>query len=79
MGQPKLHSFIESCMNTSSGFVLGYVSNILLFPLFGIHISVAATFWYTMILTVISVVRGYVWRRIFNHRQVQNNQRMTTL
>lgn len=59
-------SFVESWANIVVGFTINYVANLLIFPLFGMHISLAANFLMGLIYTAISLVRSYVLRRSFN-------------
>lgn len=66
MSQTRLSSFIEALMNVAIGFSINYIANLLIFPLFDMHISLADNFWLGMIYTVISIVRSYVIRRWFN-------------
>ena len=68
MSQTKLSSFIEALMNVAIGFSINYIANLLIFPLFEMHISLADNFWLGMIYTVISIVRSYVIRRWFNSK-----------
>ncbi len=66
MTQTKLGSFYEACFNTVIGFAINYCANLLIFPLFGLSISLQANFLMGLIYTVISVARSYVVRRWFN-------------
>lgn len=68
MTQTKLGSLIEALINTCIGFIINYSANLLIFPLFGFHISLTGNFIMGMIYTVISVVRSYIVRRFFNAR-----------
>lgn len=68
MSQTKLSSFIEALMNVAIGFSINYIANLLIFPLFDMHISLADNFWLGMIYTIISIVRSYVIRRWFNSK-----------
>lgn len=68
MNQTRLGSLIEAVTNTVIGFAINYVANLLIFPLFGLHISLSANFAMGCIYTLISVVRSYVLRRWFNAR-----------
>ena len=68
MKQTKVGSLVESLMNVAIGFSINYCANLLIFPLFGFHISPGANFIMGLIYTVISVVRSYVIRRWFNAR-----------
>lgn len=66
MSQTKTSSAIEAITNVVIGFSINYFANLLIFPLFDLHISLGANFLMGMIYTVISVVRSYVLRRWFN-------------
>lgn len=66
IGQRKSHSILESIVNTIVGFGINFTANMLIFPLFGFHISPAANFLMGMIYTGISIARSYVLRRVFN-------------
>ena len=64
--QTKLGSWIEAWANIVVGFSINYVANLLIFPIFGMHISPLNNFYMGCIYTVISLVRSYVIRRHFN-------------
>jgi len=64
--QSKKHSFIESVINTAIGFGINVTAQHLIFPLYGMHISWSDNFTIALIFTVISIMRGYVLRRVFN-------------
>jgi hypothetical protein len=68
MEQSKLGSFIESCMNIAIGYGIALLSQLTIFPLYGIHISLSTNLWIGLWFTVISLVRSYVIRRWFNAR-----------
>jgi len=69
MTQPRTTSLIESCLNVSSGFVISYVLMVFIInPVYQTGLTSAQNFEITMIFTVISVARVYVWRRIFNSK-----------
>lgn len=76
MNQTKLGSFYEACINVLIGFTINYFANLLIFPLFGFHISPGANFIMGMLYTVISVARSYFIRRYFNARLHALAQRM---
>lgn len=74
MNQTRLGSLIETIINTIIGFAINYTANLLIFPLFGFHITPGANFVLGLLYTVISVVRSYCVRRWFNarlHRMAQ--------
>jgi hypothetical protein len=66
MAQTKLGSIAEAWANIAVGFSINYCANLLIFPLFGMHISPGSNFVLGLIYTVISLVRSYVLRRWFN-------------
>jgi hypothetical protein len=76
MEQSKLGSFIESCMNIAIGYGIALLSQLTIFPLYGIHISLSTNLWIGLWFTVISLVRSYVIRRWFNARLRRAAQRM---
>jgi hypothetical protein len=65
--QLKRHSFLESIINVAVGYGVALLSQILVFPIFGIHVSLKQNVYIGLIFTVISIVRSYFLRRIFNH------------
>ena len=75
MNQTRLGSLIEAIINVIIGFAINFTANMLIFPLFGFHITPGANFALGMIYTVISVARSYCVRRWFNaklHRMAQS-------
>ena len=66
MNQTRLESLLESFVNILIGYGVAIVSQILIFPLFGIDIPISANLWIGAWFTAISLVRSYVIRRWFN-------------
>ena len=66
MNQTRIGSLIESVVNVCIGFGINFTANMLIFPLFGFHITAGANFTLGLIYTLISVVRSYCIRRFFN-------------
>ena len=66
IGQPRTYSFIEAVVNTSVGFLINLGGQMVLYPLIGIHITLATNLIMSIFFTVISVVLGYTLRRAFN-------------
>ncbi len=64
--QKPLHSLIEAVVNTASGFVLSMLAVVYVFPLIGVTMDLRQNFMATGVMTVVSVVRSYAWRRVFN-------------
>jgi len=68
MNQTKLGSLIESMLNIAIGYGVALMSQIIIFPLFGIVVSLSTNLWIGAWFTLISLVRSYVIRRWFNAR-----------
>lgn len=64
--QLKKHSFLESIINVAVGYGIALLSQIVVFPLFDIQCSLKQNIYIGLIFTVISIVRSYTLRRIFN-------------
>ena len=78
MNQTRLSSLIEALMNVAIGYGVAVLSQIAIFPMFGIHVSITTNLWIGAWFTVISLVRSYVIRRWFNarlHRAAQTMAR----
>lgn len=67
MSQSKLSSLTESLLNVGSGFVVSLLLwSFVIVPLYKIEVTMTQNLEITCLFTVISVIRGYVWRRVFN-------------
>lgn len=66
MTQPRLHSAIESVANVAIGYAAALVTQLAVFPLFGIAVTLSDNLAISLIFTVVSLVRSYAIRRIFN-------------
>lgn len=64
--QSKRLSLVEAVSNTLVGYGVNFTANLLIFPLFGMHISLKDNFVMGLIYTAISIIRGYILRRSFN-------------
>ena len=64
--QSKKASMIEVCINTLAGYLIALITQMLIFPLFDIYISHGSSMLIAVIFTVISIIRSYIMRRVFN-------------
>lgn len=64
--QSKKMSFYESLTNVTVGYVFAVVSQLIIFPLFGIYLPLSDNLIMGLYFTVLSVIRSYVLRRVFN-------------
>lgn len=65
--QLRRHSLLEASLNTASGFILSVLVGLWVYPAFGIH-EFQNNLAVTSIFTIVSIIRSYIWRRIFNAR-----------
>ena len=66
--QTKWHSFLEALQNIAVGMAVALVSQLLIFPFYGIHIPLNHNIQIMMWFTVISIARSYLIRR-WNNRK----------
>ena len=75
MNQSKLESFVESCLNTATGFIVSLTFwTFVVVPVWHLPVSMRQNLIITVWFTVLSVARSYVWRRFFNagiHRYIR--------
>jgi len=64
--QSRKASSIETFVNNTSGYMLAIGIQLLVFPFFDIHIDVLDSAILAAFFTSISMIRGYIVRRIFN-------------
>lgn len=65
-GQSHRHSLFESISNVIVGFIIATGANWIVMPLFGYNVTVHDSMRIGLILTVVSVIRSYVLRRVYN-------------
>ena len=65
MKQSRRMSFVESLINVSLGYGVALVAQILVFPLFGLAVSITDNLLIGAIFTIISICRSYALRRMF--------------
>jgi len=65
--QTKRRSFIEAVTNVLIGYLVAVISNLIVLPLFGYQVSLFDGFAIGVVFTVISLIRSYVIRRVFNY------------
>lgn len=64
--QTKKESLIESIINVFIWFLTAFISQLVIFPLFDINVSLETNLWIWFYFTLISLVRSYLVRRYFN-------------
>ncbi len=64
--QTKKHSLLESLANVIVGLLMSFLTQLIIYPILGIEVSLNQNIIITAVFFIISFVRGYVIRRIFN-------------
>lgn len=64
--QTRLMSMVETITNVAIGLVVSFLSQVVIFKYYDIHISLAQNLELTLYFTVVSVIRGFALRRFFN-------------
>jgi len=59
-------SFLESLLNVIVGYFVAVLSQLLVFPIFGIDVPLSDNFAIGGYFTAISIIRSYTLRRFFN-------------
>lgn len=68
MSQSRRHSLLEQLLNVGSGFLISLaVWTWIIVPVWHLPVHPAENLQITAVFTVMSIARGYVWRRLFNH------------
>lgn len=65
MQQSRLTSLIESATGIVVGFGLAIAAQILIFPVYGLHLPMRDNVRIALLFTTMSLLRGYVLRRAF--------------
>ena len=65
MKQSRLMSLVESVANVIVGYGVAVVTQILIFPIFGLHTTLAQNLKMGAVFTIVSLGRSYALRRLF--------------
>ena len=66
MSQTRTMSLVETITNVAIGLIVSFLSQVVIFKYYDIHISLAQNLELTLYFTVVSVIRGFALRRFFN-------------
>jgi hypothetical protein len=73
MKQSRLMSLVESLINVLVGYGVAVATQIAVFPLFGLAVTVTENLLIGLIFTVVSIVRSYALRRGFEALRVRQS------
>jgi hypothetical protein len=73
MKQSRLMSLVESLANVLVGYGVAVATQMAVFPLFGLAVTVTENLLIGLIFTVVSIVRSYALRRGFEALRVRQS------
>lgn len=73
MRQSKKQSLLEVIISTAIGYIVALATQILIFPWFDIEIKFSEQLAIGIIFTIVSIIRGFCVRRLFNYIQFGRN------
>lgn len=65
MKQSRLMSLVEAVANVIVGYGVAVITQIMIFPVFGLHTTLAQNLKMGAIFTVVSIARSFALRRVF--------------
>jgi hypothetical protein len=74
MRQSRRMSLVESLFNVAIGYGVAVTTQIIVFPLFGLEVSLSDNLAIGGLFTVVSIVRSYTVRRLFEAIRVRSIQ-----
>ena len=70
--QSKKYSRYESLTNTIAGLVLSFLVQIIIYPALDIPVTLSQNIFITFVFLLVSYIRSYTIRRIFNSLRETN-------
>ncbi|MFD1883519.1 DUF7220 family protein [Paracoccus pacificus] len=64
-------SLVEAVANVAVGYGVAVVTQILIFPVFGLHTTLAQNLKISALFTVVSIARSFALRRLFEAIRVR--------
>ena len=79
MKQSRLMSLAESLANVLMGYGVAVLTQVVVFPLFGLAVTVTENLLIGLIFTAVSIVRSYALRRGFEALRVRQSARNSSM
>jgi hypothetical protein len=73
MKQSRHMSLVESVANVAVGYGIAVLTQILIFPVFGLHTTLAQNLQMGGIFTGVSILRSFLLRRVFEAIRVRGS------
>ena len=77
MKQSHLMSLVEAIANVAVGYGVAVMTQLLVFPVFGLQITWAENLKLAAAFTFISIIRSFALRRLFEEIRTRNAKRKT--
>ena len=71
MKQSRLMSLVESLANVLVGYGVAVITQVLVFPMFGLAVTIAENLLIGLVFTGVSIIRSYALRRSFEALRVR--------
>ncbi len=78
MKQSRLMSMVESLANVLVGYGVALATQMLVFPVFGLAVTITENILIGLIFTVVSIVRSYALRRGFEALRLRQSARTSS-
>jgi hypothetical protein len=75
MKQSRHMSLVESLANVAVGYGIAVLTQIAVFPFFGLHVSLADNLVMGAVFTIVSIARSFTLRRVFEEFRVRSERR----
>lgn len=77
MKQSRLMSLVEAIANVVVGYGVAVLTQLVVFPWFGLPARIDDALALGMVFTLVSLIRGYALRRIFEALRMRTTERRT--
>ena len=67
VSQTRVESFTEAAFNTVLGYITAMITQIIFYPIFDIHVGIQDQLLLALLFTLVSLLRNYFVRRVFNN------------
>jgi uncharacterized protein (DUF2062 family) len=68
-------SLVESLANVAVGYGVAVLTQIAVFPFFGLHVSLADNLVMGAVFTIVSIARSFTLRRVFEEFRMRSENR----
>jgi hypothetical protein len=71
MKQSRRMSVVESLANVAVGYAIAVLTQIAVFPIFGLRVSLTDNMIIGLVFTIVSIARSFALRRVFEEVRVR--------